>query len=413
MPGSLTSCRSCGSTDLREVISLGLMPLVNHFISESEVDAEKKYPLDLVFCATCTLTQLSTVVPGEILYRNYMHMSSAAESNIRHLKTVSNLIQNRWVRNQRNRILEIGSNDGTLLSFLRESCDVLVGVDPAVNLRAISKNQSADIVTEFFSADIAETIANDYGTFDVVIGLNVAAHGDNLNGFLRGVHTTLAPNGTVILEVAYVLETILDGGFDTIYHEHVYSFSLHSISAAFERAGLTVVDVEKVDTQGGSLRVFGQRTQDDPKPLQSVKQVLDTEANRGLINAAVYETVPIKAQKFKEKLRSLVRDLKLEHGRMVGLGAPARGVVILNYCGIGRDDLAYIIDDTPLKQGKLLPGMHIPIRDWDHLNVDSSTAFLMLSWNYAREITQKLHAHVDSGTTIIPFPEMTTVSHGR
>jgi novobiocin biosynthesis protein NovU/D-mycarose 3-C-methyltransferase len=339
-------------------------------------------------------------------------MSSASESNLRHVQEVANLILEKFDVDQSKSILEIGSNDGSLLAnFKNIGCNVL-GVDPATNLIAASRQRGIETVPEFFSLAVANEISEAHGLFDVIVGLNVVAHTPDITGVLNGVRKLLRPSGTFLIEVAYVVENVLKGQFDTVYHEHVSCFSLHSLVAACKRAGLMIVDAEKISTQGGSLRVYAQRDQDVAQPNDRVTRLLSEERENGFTDHLVYQTVTRRVEDFRTHLRAIVQQMKEEHGHIVGLGAPARGVVILNYCGLDSEDISYVIDDTPLKQGKMVPGVHIPVVGWDRLSGDSSAAFLVLSWNYVDEIIEKLKCYVPMATLMVPFPELKVEEYG-
>lgn len=405
-------CKSCGAPGVKLLFSLGAMPPVNAFLEASVLSREKAYPLDLFYCQSCTLVQLGTTVPPDELFANYLHLSSASWSNIQHLNDVAHMIKERFHVNKNTRILEVGSNDGTLLSRFRGTAGAILGVDPAENLVQLSQKLCVETVATFFSQEVADEIVRSRGLFDVVLALNVVAHTPDFIDLLKAIRTVLASKGVFMMEAAYVLETLLKGEFDTIYHEHLYCFSLHALSVAFKRVGLVIIDVEKIPTQGGSLRVFAQREEDSPTPSESVFKLLQEEKARGLTEPATYEAVASKVEQFKYDLMMRLRDVKAKNGRVVGLGSPARGVVILNYCNIGPDDLAYVIDDTPLKQGKLVPGVHIPVVSWDKLTSDHPRAFLLLSWNYKNEVFEKLQRYVQEATVIVPFPQLKVIEIG-
>jgi SAM-dependent methyltransferase len=405
-------CRGCGERGAKRLFSLGAVPLVNAFVTREEIQGEAKHELDLVYCPSCTLVQLGTVVPPEDLFSHYLHLSSASQSNIKHLEDVANAVRGRLRVGGGTRILEIGSNDGTLLSRFLADGARLLGVDPARNLLPLSKERGVETIVALFSERLAEEIAQRHGQFDGILGLNVVAHTPYVMPLLRGVQRLLAPQGTFMMEAAYVLPTILQGEFDTIYHEHFSCFSLHALVSAFARAGLVAVDVERIPTQGGSLRVFAQRAEDAPAPRESVARVLREESELGVTDPSVYEAVASKVARFKHQLRGVVNELQRAHGPLIGLGAPARGVVILNTCELGPGELAFVIDDTALKQGRYVPGVHVPVRGWESLGDaehHGDRAFLMLSWNYRDEILGKLRRHVASARVIVPFPRLEIV----
>lgn len=391
-------CASCNSP-LNRFLSLSPMPPVNSFISQEEISKEKSYPLNLAYCPSCLLVQLEDTVPPEELFSNYLHLSSGSSSNIAHLKEVADLVKSKFNISENTKILEIGSNDGTLLSFLKTSTNNLLGIDPAKNLFPLCKEKGIESLPLFFNKKTASDIIEKKGKFDIIIALNVIPHTPNVIDLLNGINLALSENGTLIMEGAYALDTILQGQFDTIYHEHVYSFSLHSLINTFNKAGLLVYDIEKIPTQGSSLRIFAR------KQSKSVMDLLQQEKSLGLTNPAIYDQVDSKVEKFKQEFLNILHSEK-KGQKLIGLGAPARGMVILNHCGLTQNDFDYIIDDTPLKQGKFSPGTHIPVKSWESLNKNEQRTFVLLSWNYKDYLISKLKQHVSNSKVIVPFPKI-------
>ena len=399
-------CRVCQTSELKEFLTLGEMPPVNAFLDYKELYKEKKYPLTLAYCPACFLVQLINIVPSSELFSNYLHLSSASASNINHLREVANIIKERFNITNSTRILEIGSNDGTLLAFLKEYSPYVLGVDPAENLLLFSKEKGVETIPAFFNKVTAMEILNTTGKYDIVVAINIVPHTPDVVSLLEGVEMILNDNGIFIMEGVYALETILRGEFDTIYHEHVYTFSLHSLIATFKQANLIVVDVEKIPQQGGSLRVYAKRREDAKSSSIAVNSLLKEEKELGLATPKLYSTLVSKVEQFKKQLKDVVEHEKNLSGKLIGIGAPARGVVILNYCGINQNDIEYIVDDTPLKQGKITPGVHIPVKSWDVLKPEKKQIFLLLSWNYRDHLLARLKPQFCSSKVIIPFPQL-------
>lgn len=365
--------------------------------------------LDVYWCTHCTLVQLGTIVAPTKLFNHYQHLSRASQSNIRHLADVAKLLKKRFQITKQTKILEVGSNDGTMLAqFLNVTSHVL-GVDPAENLVSHARTQGVEQIAAFLTEVVAHTILKTHGAHDVVLAFNVVAHTPKVKNLLRAIRLLLAPRGTFVMEAVYAFSTILKGEFDTVYHEHVYCFSLTALVPLFAQAGLTIVDVEEIPTQGGSLRVYAQRSDNKPNVEQTVKTLLAKEVARGVRLAKTYQEVGQFVTRFKRTLKQKVIALKRKHGRVIGLGASARGVVILNACGIGSDLLEAVIDDTPLKQKRLVPGAHMPVISWDEIAGQSVTAFLLLSWNYQTDMLSKLRKQVSAGKVLIPFPKIRTI----
>lgn len=399
-------CRGCKTGVLKRFLSLGNVPPVNAFLENSEIPKEKAYPLNLAYCTSCLLVQLEEIVSPEELFCNYLHLSSSSTPNVAHLKDVANLLNSRFKINPETKILEIGSNDGTLLAFLKNRTDKVLGIDPAKNLVEMNKQLGVEMIPEFFNTTTAAEILKTRGSYDLIVALNVIPHTPDVVNLLEGVHLILSPKGTLVMEGAYALETILKGEFDTIYHEHVYSFSLHALISTFKQAGLKVVDVQKIPTQGGSLRIFAQREKEADEPSHAVRALLQEEKNLGLIEHKIYDNVESKVVKFREELRKLIEQEKKSKGKLIGLGAPARGVVIMNYCNVGTEDIEMIIDDTPLKQGRFSPGMHIPVTSWDSLKPGTDKTFFLFAWTYREHFLSKIREKFPNSRVIIPFPNL-------
>lgn len=404
-------CRACKTGVLKNFLELGNVPSVNAFIPATDIPLEKKYPLNMAYCSNCLLAQLETIVPPQDLFSNYLHLSAGSATNVEHLREVASLVQRRFNLNSNSKVLEIGSNDATLLAFLKPVTSHLLGVDPAQNLVELSNQKGIQTLPLFFNTKTAADIHKSHGTYDVIIGLNVIPHTPDVVDLLKGVNSLLSQGGTLVMEGAYALETVLKGEFDTIYHEHVYSFSLHSLISTFKYAGLKIVDVEKIPTQGGSLRVFAQKESEAKSVSPAVLNLLAHEQAQGLTLPSIFDAVPAKVDHFKKSLRATIEREKKLHGKLVGLGAPARGVVILNYCGISTDDLDFIIDDTPLKQNRVTPGVHVPVKSWSALTPQHKS-FLLLSWNYRDHLIEKLRTKAPQANVIIPFPSLGTYSYG-
>ena len=405
------TCRGCGQPALSRMFSLGDVPGVNAFFTREEVGRERPYPLDVAWCRECTLVQLESIVPPGELFSHYQHLSSASQSNVLHLGDLATLLTARLGLTQQSKALEIGSNDGTLLAAIKNASQAeVLGVDPARNLADYARKKGVDQISDFFTSKLADEIVAERGARDLVVALNVVAHTPDVSSLLSGVARVLSPEGTFVMEAVHVLRTILHGEFDTVYHEHVYCFSLTALVPLLRRAGLTVVDVEEIPTQGGSIRVYARRSDSQSIAAGSVARLLQIEAGEGVRDPATYQSVGDRVRQFKVDVLARLGELRRRHGRVFGLGAPARGVVILNYCGIGPELLDAVIDDTPLKQGNLVPGVHIPVVDWDTVEREKPGGYLLLSWNYEREMLGKLQRHITAAEVLVPFPELRTTT---
>jgi SAM-dependent methyltransferase len=410
--GPPPACRGCDAPGLVPVVSLGSMPPVNAFVDPAAPGDERAYPLDLWFCARCTLVQLAPVVEPARLYGSYTYLSSASRTNVARLEELADDLARRFALDARSRVLEIGSNDGTLLARLGGRTRAVLGVDPARNVAPLAEAAGVRTVVSFFSERLARELARDEGPFDLVLALNVVAHTPDFRDLLAGVRTLLAPGGRCVVEVVHVLPTLLGGEIDTIYHEHVYCFSLLALAHACGSVGLALVDAETIAAQGGSLRVVLQRSESAPPPSAGVTEILARERAAGLERPETYARVAGLARALREGVGARVRALRGTADLVVGLGASARGVVLLNYCGLGPADVDFVVDDTPLKQGKLVPGCHVPVHDWTKIPKGTKVAGLMLSWNYRREILAKLAARTSQARVLVPLPVLEVVELG-
>ncbi|HXK19417.1 MAG TPA: class I SAM-dependent methyltransferase [Polyangiaceae bacterium] len=403
-------CRGCGAVDLELVVSLGDMPPVNAFLTAAQVEGEQRFALDCYFCEHCTLVQLDPIVDPGLLFSDYAYLSSVSQTAVSYLTQLAGTLANDLNVTASSKVLEIGSNDGTFLAQLRRYTAHVMGVDPARNVVEKAEALGLRTVVDFFSAKLADSLQAELGQFDLIVALNVVAHTPNFLDLFEGVKQLLHPHGYFVMEAADVVQTILRGEIDTIYHEHVYCFSLHALKHACQTVGLTIVDACKTPAQGGSLRVFMQATSNANVVSPRVLQLLEDERSAGLTRFAAYAPVAGLARDLRERLRAGLHQLRQAHDTVVGLGAPARGVVLMNYCELTCRDLDFVVDDAPTKQGKLVPGRHIPVFGWTKIAKDGSIGCLMLSWNYRREILAKLRARTANATVLVPLPSFEQIT---
>jgi cyclopropane fatty-acyl-phospholipid synthase-like methyltransferase len=402
------TCGGCGASGLVPVLSLGEMPPVNAFVDPGAA-RPRAFPLDLHFCERCTLVQLAPPVDPELLFGTYTYLASASQTNAARLEALADRVAEDFNLGRDARVLELGSNDGTLLARLaRRTSARILGVDPARNVAELARAAGVPTIPSFFGSRLARELRRERGAFDLVLALNVVAHTPDLVDFFAGVRHVLAADGHFVVEVVHVQETLARGQIDTVYHEHVYCFSLRALAHAAASAGLVVVDVERIEAQGGSLRAIMQRAERARAPSARVGAVLADERAAGLDRASTFQRVGDLARALRERVRGRVGELRRSKGVdvVVGLGASARGVVLLNYCGLGPADLDFVVDDTPLKQGKLVPGCGVPVRPWDAIPAGARVGALMLSWNYRTEILTKLAARSPWARVVAPLPAL-------
>lgn len=400
------SCRACESRNLVSVLSLGDTPLANRLLVRDSLScAEPRYPLDLVVCADCALVQITATVAPDELFRDYAYLSSVSETTVRDAEALVTRTIARHGLGSGHLAVEIASNDGYLLQHYRRRGVKVLGIDPARNIASVAEERGIPTVAEFFSSSLATELREDGSVADVLHANNVLAHVADLAGVLDGIATLLAPRGRALIEVPYVRDMIERLEFDTIYHEHLCYFSLTALARACAAHGLAVVDVERMAIHGGSLRVTACLASAQAPVAPSVAALLVEEEALGMHRASYYAGFGGAVERLRGELRTLLAGLKADGHRIAAYGASAKGATLLNYCGIGAETIDFVVDRSPIKQGRFTPGTHLPIAPPEALLTDHPEFTLLLTWNFADEIFEQQQAYrAAGGRFIVPVP---------
>jgi SAM-dependent methyltransferase len=406
-----TTCRSCGNAGLTPILDLGLSPLANALLTKEQLtEPEEKFPLDLAFCAKCSLLQITETVPPEKLFREYLYFSSFSETMVKHAGAIANRLVDDRKLGKDSLVLEIASNDGYLLQHYAKRGVPVLGIEPARNIAKVAvEERGIRTIAEFFGKELAESLAAKGERADVIHANNVLAHVPDLNGVIEGVAIALKDDGVAVIEAPYAKPFVEHREFDTIYHEHLCYFSLTALDNLMDRHGLVVSDVELLPIHGGSLRVFVSKKSARERSAAVVK-LLAEEAAGGVATLAPYLDFAKRVEELKTELVRVLTALKAEGKRIAAYGAAAKGSTLLNYFGIGKDTLDFVADRSTYKQGRYMAGVHVPIVAPSELVARQPDVCLLLTWNFADEILAQQKEYRDKGGKfIIPIPEVRTV----
>ncbi len=402
------SCRLCSSANLVKVLSLASTPPANAFVSKNELDEKQDcFPLELWFCRGCSHLQLLDIVAPDILFSDYVYVSGTSSVFVKHFENYASTIINYAELDKDSLVVDIGSNDGTLLRCFKDAGFRVLGIDPAAKIAEQATKSGIETIHAFFNKEISEEIKMSFGQADVITANNVFAHIDNLEEVISGVYSLLKNDAIFVFEVSYLLDMYEKTLFDMIYHEHLDYHSVQPLMQFFKRYNMEIIKAERVNTHGGSLRCYVQKTTAKKNVDSSVCEFISMERKHKWDDENTFISF---AREIKEKgqaLRSLLSDLKSSGKRIAGFGAPAKATTLMYHFGIDENDISFIIDDSPIKQGLYSPGLHIPVLPASAIEEFKPDYLLILAWNFADSIVSKNKQFLnDGGQFIIPLPEL-------
>lgn len=405
-------CRFCRAQLVDSVVDLGMSPLCESYLSKDQLDRmEPFYPLHVKVCRECFLVQVGQYVREEEIFTEYAYFSSFSTAWLKHAEEYVAMISERLSLNAQSQVIELASNDGYLLQYFVQRGIPCLGIEPAANVAKAAVERGVETRVDFFTKELGQELRAAGKTADLVLGNNVFAQVPDVNSFVAGVAEVLKPTGTVTFEFPHLMTLFEQNQFDTIYHEHFSYFSLLSAEAIFAKHGLTVFDVEELWTHGGSLRIYARPAADSSRPAtERLIALRAREEAAGYRRLETYTRFEQQVRETKRKLLELLIDAKRAGKRIVGYGAPGKGNTLLNYCGIRSDFIDFTVDRNPYKQGKFLPGTHIPILHPSELDKARPDYIFILPWNFKAEIMAQLaHAREWGAKFIVPIPEATVL----
>lgn len=396
------NCRICGSSTA-PFMSFGRMPLANGFLREQEFSSEYFYELQPMFCETCHTFQIAEQpAPEAMFHGSYPFYSRTSCAMVEHFGRYAQWVGERYLDGRDPLVAEIGSNDGALLEYFAKRSVRHIGIEPSANVAEEARSHGVKTLTAFFSSDVAEALAIEEGKADVILAANVMCHIPDLGSVASAVDIFLKPEGVLVFEDPYLGDMLAKTSYDQIYDEHVYIFSCHAVNSIFGRSGLEVIDVQALPTHGGSMRYVLARC--GTRPVEAaVKELMEAEKNLELHLADRYDRFREQCETSRTQLRALLGRLKEEGDRVVGYAATSKSTTVFNYCEIGPDEIEYISDTTPLKQGRFSPGMHIPVRPHEDFAADCPGYALLLAWNHRDEIMKNEQEFYSNGGRWIVF----------
>jgi len=387
------NCRFCNNKLIHEFVDLGFSPPSNAFLTAKQLnEPETFYPLKLMVCEKCFLVQIDEFAKHTNIFNsNYIYFSSFSTTWLAHAKAYTEMMTERFDLNTNTQVIEIASNDGYLLQFFKEKKIPVLGIEPSENTAAAAKQKGIESIVDFFGTRLALDLVSNGIKADLLLGNNVIAHVPEINDFVAGLKILLSEKGIITFEFPHLLQLIDKHQFDTIYHEHFSYFSFFNIKQIFEQHDLVMFDVQELPTHGGSLRIFAKHADDVSNSItKNVAEMLEKEIKYGINNLEIYQTYQVKAENVKNEFLTFLLAAKNRGKSVVAYGAAAKGVTLLNFCGIRQDLMNFVVDASPHKQNKFLPGVHIKVIDELEIRKTKPDFIVILPWNLKDEISTQL-----------------------
>jgi len=410
--GHIDKCQVCNSNKLNLILDLGHQPLCDSLLTKEMLNqSEARYPLRMFWCEECSLAQLDYCVDGSVVYHSdYPYRTGITKELVEYLNGMSSSLVSKYNLKHDDLVVDLGSNDGTLLTGFKEHGTKVLGVEPT-NIAKIANQDGIETVQKFFTVQVANEIKNKHGEASMIIATNMFAHMATIGEVVSGIETLLKPDGVFVFENHYLLDVIQNGQFDTIYHEHLRTYSLKSLVKLFSYYNFTITDVERGSRYGGNIRVHVTKGKNRPVS-ENVTSLLDLEENFGLYKLETYMKFVDRVKKAKKDFMNFMFKLKEEGRTIVANSCPGRGVTLLNYYGVDTNLIPYIAEQpTSLKLGMFLPGKHIPVVNNEILLKEQPDYVILLAWHYAKPIMEQLKARGLKSKFVIPLPDLTVVEN--
>jgi C-methyltransferase C-terminal domain/Putative zinc binding domain/Methyltransferase domain len=413
IPGTAPAltCRLCGSAQLRSFVDLGATPPCELFLTERTLERpELTYPLHVRVCEACLLAQLPPLITPEETFTEYAYFSSFSSSWVEHARRFVDAAVERLELGPPSFVVEVASNDGYLLQHVAQRGIRCLGIEPSVNVGEAARAKGVPTLTAFLTPETGKQVRAEHGPADLVCLNNVYAHIPDVVGFTRGLRSLVGDDGWVSIEVQHLLTLVERTQFDTIYHEHFQYYTVLTAQRALASGGLALVDVELLDTHGGSIRLWARPVEVTGEPSEAVRDVLRAEEAAGLHTATGHDGFASAVSGVRDDLVAFLVEARRAGKTVVGYGAPGKGTTLLNYCGIRPDLLAYTVDRNPYKHGRYTPGTRIPIAAPERITQDRPDYVLVLPWNLRAELTEQLSSIREwGGRLVFPIPTLEVV----